>query len=55
MGVNLRAGEKPLTGRARCLSDIALSKRGSCGRVGRSRIPARRERVLEANGVFSFC
>jgi|HubBroStandDraft_4_1064222.scaffolds.fasta_scaffold617303_2 hypothetical protein len=34
MGVNLRAGEKPLTGRAR--------------------VPARRERVLEANGVFRF-
>jgi hypothetical protein len=41
-------------GRARCSSDVAVVKDGIPPPSWRSRIPARREGVPEANGVFSF-
>ena len=47
------AAEEPLTGRARCLSDVAAVYGAILRPSWRSRIPARREGVLEANGVFS--
>jgi hypothetical protein len=40
-------------GRARCLSDVACGLTAICCCARRSWIPARREGVLEANGVFS--
>jgi hypothetical protein len=41
------------TWRARCLSDVACGLTAVCCCARRSWIPARREGVLEANGVFS--
>ena len=52
MRVNL-SGRGTLTGRARCLSDVACGLTAICCCARRSWIPARREAVLEANGVFS--
>jgi len=51
---DLTGYEESLTGRARCLSDVACGLTAICGCVRRSWIPARREGVPEANGVFSF-
>ena len=51
IGVNL-SGRGTLTGRARCLSDVAAVYGAILRPSWRSRIPARREGVLEANGVF---
>ena len=50
--VNL-SGRGTLTGRARCLSDVACGLTAICCCARRSWIPACREGVLEANGVFS--
>jgi|SRR5580692_6089416 hypothetical protein len=47
------SGRGTLTGRARCLSDVACGLKAICCCARRSWIPARREGVLGANGVFS--
>ena len=47
------SGRGTLTGRARCLSDVACGLTAICCCARRSWIPARREGVLEANSVFS--
>src|ERR1700693_4103018 len=41
-------------GRARCLSDVAVVNGATLRPSWRSRIPARREGVLESNCVFRF-
>src|SRR3984957_14268676 len=48
------AAQGPLTGGARWLSDIAVVNGAILRPSWRSRIPAGRGGVLEANGVFSF-